>query len=202
MAFLPGLLAAGMSSGFIPGLIQRAGNFVSGILGGLSRGQTAGESARESARTAIQQFAGVPAAQSQQGAALQDMNLSNNLPVYVPRRPVNQLQPRRVRELEDRYLVRPMASEERADREIARREREYAQVNPRSSLRSQGGFTGMSREPDRWEPARRASSEDQSRRASPPDRGRSHAGGLTSRLATRAAVKKNKLQKKRYARAF
>ena len=129
MAFLPGLLAAGMSSGFLPGLIQKAGGLVSNILSGLTQGRSVGDSLLNAGKRAIHQFVGIPSPQSEQGAALQDLNLSNQLPIHVPDMAINRMQPKDL--------------ERTSDNPVTKYGNRYAsEINPRSAFRSNGGFNG------------------------------------------------------------
>lgn len=83
-----------MSSGVIPSFLSKAGEFVSDILGSVSSGKGFGESLLSAGKHALQQAVGMPAAQSAQGAAMQNMHISNQLPVQVPTHAVNRMQPR------------------------------------------------------------------------------------------------------------
>lgn len=67
---------------------------MSDVLGGVSRGKKLGESALEAGSRALRQVAGAPPDQSPSGEALQNMHISNQLPIHIPPHAVNRMQPK------------------------------------------------------------------------------------------------------------
>lgn len=171
MAFLPGLLAAGVSSGIIPDLIGKAGKWISGLFGGsepvqavvskvgdfvtdvvgnVSRGQKLGEAASNAASHAARQFAGAPPTQSAEAEALQNMHVSNQLPMVIPmQHVVNRMQPKEATFMEesDAYGKPMRGADTRGYMGMnpsftsSMREPSHA---PSGALMSAGGFAPMS----------------------------------------------------------
>ena len=67
---------------------------MSDVLGGIGRGQKFAEAASSAGGRALREIAGAPPTQSPSGEALQNMHISNQLPMHIPFHAVNQMQPR------------------------------------------------------------------------------------------------------------